>query len=135
MSDQSIPEWLGSIAGFDPSLWWRFVVCTNLRKHPQEILGVLFDHAETGETHCAPRMVAGTEGGPWLIWMTRMDEAERDAARRTVEQYSQAFFGRGSMRMACPAGCVRRVSREQWAEFLSEARRVGPELVDVSLLG
>lgn len=128
---ESIPEWLGSIGGFDPLLWWRFIVCTGGKRHGQEVVGVCFEHKEFGETHWAPRTVNSS----WLIWFTRMDEAQRSAAREKVDRSAQAFYGRGSMRVACPAGCEWRIPREKWGRFVDESRRVSPDWVDVSLLG
>ena len=63
-----------------------------------------------------PMVTGGSVPGTWLVWFTRMDDEQRQAARDAgVSRDSQAFYGLGSLRAFVPLeGAERRIPREKW---------------------
>lgn len=127
----SLPEWCSTVAGFDPESWWRPIVCTGRGVHRLEFLGLIFDHAESGQVHWTGGQVL-RESDPGVagmrLWQT--DETTPDEL-----DHIRALNGQGSMHIRCPQGCTPRIPREEWGRIVERVRRVEVAWLDVSLYG
>lgn len=138
--DTDFIAWRDSIAGFNPSRWWRPILCTHQTGEiaGSEMLGLVFEHDENGETYWAPRIKGLNEARnltePPLLQLTRLNEHEKLAVRqRTSPGGNSVWFGRGSLNAICPSGCEVRIAREAWETILANTRRLSPPCIDVSL--
>ena len=128
-----LPDWCNSLAGFHPSsgAWWRPILCTGAGTHQITFLGVIFDHAETGQTHWSGGVVLA-EADPGIA-LTRVWPIETTTADELGQ--IQQLAGKGSMHIRCPYGCTPRIPQEEWFAIVDRVRRVEPDWLDVSLYG
>lgn len=130
----TIDAWLDSIHGLDRSGWWKVIVCPHgdaLAK--ADVIGVVFDHAERGDLHWAPRVLWLNREGTLtrnLIHLTQLDE---DETRRVRADGAAGLVrhGYGSINTECSLGHTARFTREEWDEKIRNARESSALVVDV----
>ena len=118
-------RWLTQVMDqIDPDGWWCFLVCTDNKRHNEEVVGIVFEHvkhreglpgATRGQLHWAPRVVylndAGTQARILIqdthLWATDETTPEEVDLIRELQ-------GRGSVNVDCPNGCTLRIPRDTW---------------------